>query len=741
MHQKGKDAAYKGCYYPLGPQLADLQKKGYTPEDAEKYIAGFQAFRGTDAQQEQRLMDTALKADKKFGRLTTDRNELAKRYKNWDSKLLDIYISQVPTYKPTTPDTEQVMRQKANILIKNVKASIALGCIVKFGHLKTKYEIDKKENKILQKQLIALLVSSPANEPSTYFLNRYKKKSAAKNKPDPATLNTCPEYTIFLEKYLHLLNQIADYADDPDVYVKFTQLKNHVQQEYSLQKKEKKLEQKANIQFQSATPLTPEKPGVHEIQQDIKTPSYEIVEEKIIPQPTTKKLRKDNFDPLAKVQADYQALKGKELSMADCLFNFAFSLSDFITHHCQLLENERMQYLVYLYCTIIQLRDKYKTPDDKNKTQNLANEVISAVQSNIAQKNLSYYSAGSTYRHLPSWYMESHKRIERVEKALNDFRPIIEKKGSEPTKNLDILLQLGLHTKQYLEKLSSTTHKKYDTLGDKSKGIDEDDNLVTNDTKQAICEVLGAMMAAVDKVLHNITNNQLGKIFCAFRPPTHHATHDHALGFCLVNTVIAAAIRLMKNGFKVMIVDFDIHHGDGNYEQLKKIHDEYAHLYRLIDVYIEAKYSPFIQNQPKAAEAKFSNNISLNEMKKNFSGEDLLNKIKKAVQKFNFEPDVVLVCAGFDGLSNEGFSGGLIPQNYYEIGAYLASLSKQMISFLEGGYQEDLAQSTVYYCLGTGGLLPKNLPSRVNNATLEQISQMLEGVYDQVRGNGVRLNI
>ncbi len=132
--------------------------------------------------------------------------------------------------------------------------------------------------------------------------------------------------------------------------------------------------------------------------------------------------------------------------------------------------------------------------------------------------------------------------------------------------------------------------------------------------------------------------------------------------------------------------------------------------------------------------------ISLN-LKENFSGEDLLNKIKKAVQKFNFEPDVVLVCAGFDGLSNEGFSGGLIPQNYYEIGAYLASLSKQMISFLEGGYQEDLAQSTVYYCLGTGGLLPKNLPSRVNNATLEQISQMLEGVYDQVRGNGVRLNI
>jgi acetoin utilization deacetylase AcuC-like enzyme len=79
---------------------------------------------------------------------------------------------------------------------------------------------------------------------------------------------------------------------------------------------------------------------------------------------------------------------------------------------------------------------------------------------------------------------------------------------------------------------------------------------------EAAYRAAGAVVAAVDAVL----DGQAKAAFCAVRPPGHHAEPDAAMGFCLFNSVAVAAnhARAVHGLSRVVVVDFDVHHGNGS---------------------------------------------------------------------------------------------------------------------------------------------------------------------------------
>jgi acetoin utilization deacetylase AcuC-like enzyme len=86
------------------------------------------------------------------------------------------------------------------------------------------------------------------------------------------------------------------------------------------------------------------------------------------------------------------------------------------------------------------------------------------------------------------------------------------------------------------------------------------DTAMCPDSLEAALRAAGAACAGVDALL----DGTAARVFCAVRPPGHHATPDTAMGFCLFNNVAIGAAHALSRGLeRIAIVDFDVHHGNG----------------------------------------------------------------------------------------------------------------------------------------------------------------------------------
>ena len=202
-------------------------------------------------------------------------------------------------------------------------------------------------------------------------------------------------------------------------------------------------------------------------------------------------------------------------------------------------------------------------------------------------------------------------------------------------------------------------------------------------------EAVGGVLAAVDAVLSGEARNA----FCAVRPPGHHATADRSMGFCLLNNVAIAARYVQKRHTlpNVLIVDWDVHHGNGTQE----LFDDDPSVF-----YFSVHRHPFYPGTGSAEQhgAGKGTGATLNAPLPAGSGDrDFLRAFSEQLVPAagQFRPDFVLVSAGFDAHRDDPLGGmGVTTEGFAEMTRIVKRIAEEhcqgrLVSVLEGGYDLD----------------------------------------------------
>jgi acetoin utilization deacetylase AcuC-like enzyme/formylglycine-generating enzyme required for sulfatase activity len=304
---------------------------------------------------------------------------------------------------------------------------------------------------------------------------------------------------------------------------------------------------------------------------------------------------------------------------------------------------------------------------------------------NTAKTGLVYDDIYIEHKTTPG-HPESPERLVRIIKQLKD-------KGlySQLVKLKPMLADRRwietIHSPEYIDRARSSSENG-------ARYLDSGDVPISLKSYQAAVMAAGGVLAAIDAVMeHKVTN-----AFCTVRPPGHHALENRAMGFCIFNNVAIGAKYIQeKYGLpKVLIVDWDVHHGNGT--QAAFYNDPNV-------LYFSTHQYPFYPGSGSQAEHGAGKGLHtiINVPLPAGSGDDSYVKVfeeKLVPAASSFAPDFVLVSAGFDAHEGDLLGGMRVTdRGFAKLTQIVKSIAEKfcagrLVSVLEGGYGlEGLAAS------------------------------------------------
>ena len=269
---------------------------------------------------------------------------------------------------------------------------------------------------------------------------------------------------------------------------------------------------------------------------------------------------------------------------------------------------------------------------------------------------------------------ERPARLRAVLHALEAAHPDLDWQQAPPASRGQLL---RVHDAHLLDAVLETAPRELQPL--------DPDTLLSPQSAEAALRAAGAGVAAVDAVM----NGEDRAVFCAVRPPGHHATGTAAMGFCLFNNIaVAAAYALDRHGLeRVAVIDFDVHHGNGtqaifyNDPRVAYFSSHESGIYP----HSGAPYERGVGNVFNALLPPGSGGFRF----QNTWADELLPALD------DFRPQLLLISAGFDAhmrdpladlmLETEDF--GWLTRQLREVAERHAA--GRIVSMLEGGYDLD----------------------------------------------------
>lgn len=261
---------------------------------------------------------------------------------------------------------------------------------------------------------------------------------------------------------------------------------------------------------------------------------------------------------------------------------------------------------------------------------------------------------------------------------------------------------LRVHTPAHISRVRAACEAAVASGGIES--IDADTK-VSSASWEAATGSAGTAIAAVRAV----AEGEIGNAFVATRPPGHHATPTTPMGFCLFNNVAVAARWLQDNGHarNVLIVDWDVHHGNGTQDAF---YEDPTVFFLSLHQWPHYPGTGAAEETGTGDGAGTTMNVALPggtpaaayRARFDTALDDVLAR---------FDPDFILVSAGFDCLAGDPLGDFLLePSDLYAMNRRLADVAAdrcdgRIVAFLEGGYDPSrLGAGTVSVIRALAGL-------------------------------------
>jgi len=275
----------------------------------------------------------------------------------------------------------------------------------------------------------------------------------------------------------------------------------------------------------------------------------------------------------------------------------------------------------------------------------------------------------------------------------------------------------AIHTPQHVRQMLE--------LRGRSAQLDPDTG-VSEGSIEAALLAAGSGIQAVTDVMHGRAENA----FALVRPPGHHAEPDRAMGFCLFNNVALAAEAARRDGAqRVLILDWDVHHGNGTQNAFWSRRDVLfcsAHQYP----YYPGSGAP--TELGEGAGEGFTINCALAGGQSDADYGAVFHDVFLPIAQ-QFKPDLVLVSAGFDAHRADPIGGmNVTERGFAAMCSAVKALATELcggklVLLLEGGYDLKALAHSVHACLEvlTGGRAD-SFPPGVGPSGASAISDALE---------------